>query len=128
MGQARFSDAADSGDVLAQRYSNPKGFPSRRLFLFLGILGLLWPAGGCDDDDEGIVVMTENVYYGFDTDPLLGAQNPGDIPVLVAQAFQQLLSTDFQERAQAIAGEIARKRPHLIGLQEVALIRIQSPG
>jgi endonuclease/exonuclease/phosphatase family metal-dependent hydrolase len=103
-------------------------FLDRRSFLLLALLTLLWPVGGCDADDDGIVVMTQNVYYGFDTDPLLSAQNPDDIPVLAAQAFQQLLSTDFPERARAIAGEIARKRPHLIGLQEVALLRIQSPG
>ena len=103
-------------------------FPARRSILALALLGLLVPLGGCDADDDGILVMTQNVYYGFDTDPLLAAQNPDDIPILVAQAFQQLLSTDFQERAEAIAGEIAQKRPHLIGLQEVALIRIQSPG
>lgn len=90
-----------------------------------------WAAmAGCGEDhvDGGLVVMTQNVYYGFDVDPLLGAQNPDDIPVLAAQAFQQLLATNFPERAEAMADEIARKKPHLIGLQEVALIRSQSPG
>lgn len=73
-------------------------------------------------------VMTRNIYLGFDVDVVLGAPNPADIPVLVAEAYQMLLSTDFPARAKAIAREIYKTRPHLIGLQEVATIRIQSPG
>jgi hypothetical protein len=103
-------------------------FFRRRFMILLAAIAFGLPVGGCDPDDEGLVVMTQNVYYGFDTDPLLAVQNPEDIPVLAAQAFEQLLSTNFPERAGAIADEIARKRPHLVGLQEVALIRIQSPG
>jgi endonuclease/exonuclease/phosphatase family metal-dependent hydrolase len=99
----------------------------------LGVVILIMfvaPGAGCGDDDEPLVVrtMTQNVYYGFDVGPLLSASNPEEIPVLAAQAFAQLVSTNFPERADAIADEIARKRPHLIGLQEVALIRVQSPG
>jgi endonuclease/exonuclease/phosphatase family metal-dependent hydrolase len=61
-------------------------------------------------------------------DAVLGAQSTEEVPVLVAQAFQTLLSTDFHERAQALADEIKHNRPHLIGLQEVSTIRTQSPG
>lgn len=39
-----------------------------------------------------------------------------------------LLATNFPERAGALADEIQRNRPHLVGLQEVSTIRIQSPG
>ncbi len=87
-------------------------------------------AAGCGEPAgrNGIVVMSQNVYFGFDTEPLLAAGSPEEIPILAAQAFQQLLATNFAERAEAIADEIARKRPHLVALQEVALIRIQSPG
>lgn len=84
--------------------------------------------GGSDPNGSPVVVMTQNVYYGFDVGPLLSSQNPEEIPVLAAQAFQQLVATNFPERAAAMAAEIDRKRPHLIGLQEVALIRTQSPG
>jgi len=89
-------------------------------------------AAGCDDGDgDGeapLAVMTLNVYYGFDVGPLLAAQTPEEVPALAAQAFQELLLTDFASRAEAMADVIARKRPHLIGLQEVALVRVQSPG
>ena len=79
-------------------------------------------------DVAPVVVMTQNVYYGFDVGPILGSQNPEEIPVLAAQAVQQLIASNFPERAEAMAAEIDRKRPQLIGLQEVALFRVQSPG
>ncbi len=97
-----------------------------------GALILCLVAAGCDDDHggaaEGVKVVTWNVNYGFEVEPLLEAGSPEEIPLLAAQAFQQLLSTDFPERAGAIADRIAAQRPHLVGLQEVALIRLQSPG
>jgi endonuclease/exonuclease/phosphatase family metal-dependent hydrolase len=91
---------------------------------------LLGSVGACHRTrwETPIKVMTQNVYYGFDVDPLLSATDPADIPVLAAQAFAQLNATNFPERAAAMADEIARKGPDLIALQEVALIRIQSPG
>jgi len=94
----------------------------------LAFLVVAWPSLGCNGEGGDPRVMTQNLYFGFDTGPLLSAASPEDIPVLAAQAFAQLLSTDFSERAGAIADEIARQKPHLIGLQEVALFRIQSPG
>jgi hypothetical protein len=102
---------------------------SRRALAMGALLTVL--TSGCRDDRtpvQGIRVMTQNVYYGFDVGPLMASENPEEIPLLAAQAFQELLSTRFDERAEAIADQIEREQPHLIGLQEVALIRIQSPG
>lgn len=73
-------------------------------------------------------VMTRNIYIGADVDVVLSAQDPTQIPVLAAQAFQELISTNFPERAIALAKEIAITKPDLIGLQEVNIIRLQSPG
>jgi endonuclease/exonuclease/phosphatase family metal-dependent hydrolase len=77
---------------------------------------------------DGVIVMTRNVYVGANVDVVLAAPSPEQVPILVAQAFQQLLSTNFPERAKALAKEIAATRPHLVGLQEISLIRTQSPG
>lgn len=77
---------------------------------------------------EKLKVMTWNVYVGTDVDKVLAAQTPEEIPALVAEAFQTLLATNFPERADFMAQSIARMRPHLIGLQEISTIRIQSPG
>ena len=72
-------------------------------------------------------VMTRNVYVGADLDTIFKV-DPSMIPQVTPWIFQMLLSTDFSERAQALADEVALGRPHLIGLQEISLIRIQSPG
>jgi endonuclease/exonuclease/phosphatase family metal-dependent hydrolase len=99
----------------------------RRLIL---ALTLMVAAAGCDESagESGLKVMTWNAYYGFDVGPLLSATDPAEIPVLAAQAFAQLQATKLPERAAAFADRVAAGRPHLVGLQEVALIRLQSPG
>jgi hypothetical protein len=79
-------------------------------------------------DQSSITVMTRNVYVGTDVDRIIEAEDPRDIPILVAEAFQTLLATNFPERAEAFAQEILETDPHLIGLQEISLIRHQSPG
>ncbi len=90
--------------------------------------GILVAMGGCEGSGVGFTVMTQNVYYGFDVGPLMSASSPEEIPLLAAQAYQALVATNFAERADALADEIGRKRPALVALQEVALIRVQSPG
>jgi hypothetical protein len=77
---------------------------------------------------SGITVMTRNVYVGADVDIVIGAEDPNDIPVLVAQAYQELWATNFPLRAELLADEIASTRPHVVGLQEISHIRIQDPG
>jgi len=73
-------------------------------------------------------VMTRNVYVGADVDKIMMAEDPNQIPLLVTEVFQSVLATNFPERAEALAKEILIKQPHLIGLQEVSLFRLQSPG
>ncbi len=42
--------------------------------------------------------------------------------------FETVKATNFPERAEAIADIVQRNRPHVIGLQEVSLIRSQTPA
>ena len=87
------------------------------------------PALAGDGPSQGkgqpIRVMTRNLYIGVDTDRIL---EPGDILLLAAEAYQVILQTNFPERAEALADEIAREKPDLIGIQEASLIRLQSPS
>jgi endonuclease/exonuclease/phosphatase family metal-dependent hydrolase len=64
--------------------------------------------------------MSRNLYLGTTLDPIVGAQDPNQIPFLVGEAWEAILDSDFEARADAIAEEIQRTRPDVIGLQEVA--------
>ncbi len=79
-------------------------------------------------NSEPITVMTRNIYVGADVDAILQAEDPNQVPLIVAQVFQSMIATNFSERAEALAKEISKNQPDLIGLQEVSLIRMQSPG
>jgi len=72
-------------------------------------------------------VMTRNIYVGASIFRILDAE-PEEIPFVVTAMMQTVFDTNFPERAEALADEIKKARPHLIGLQEVSLLRVQSPG
>ncbi len=80
------------------------------------------PAGARD-----ITVMTQNLYVGADVDAVIQALQSPDPSVGLAAllfAIQTVGKTDYPARAAAIADEIARARPHAVGLQEVSQIDI----
>ena len=75
----------------------------------------------------GVTVMTQNLYVGADVDRViraLGTPDPGDDFPALLFAIETLSKTAFPARAEAIADEIARARPHAVGLQEVSQINI----
>ena len=77
-----------------------------------------------------ITVMTRNLYVGADVDAVIGAlvtPDPADDQAALVAAIATLEETDFPARAAAIAGEIARTRPHVVGLQEVSTVDISLP-
>lgn len=77
--------------------------------------------------NPGLTVMTWNVYYGTDPTPLILAPAES-VPAVAARVWALVQQTNFRQRAGALAREIAANRPELVGLQEAALYRIQSPG
>ena len=105
--------------------ADPTSPPADRTTVSHGQAVLSAPANG--PQASGLTVMTWNVYYGTDPMPVLLAP-PESVPFVAARAWALARQTDFPERAGAIARAIAVRRPHLIGLQEAALWRIQSPG
>lgn len=76
-----------------------------------------------NDGDRSVGVMTMNMYVGADTNALLSAQTPDGLALAVTTAYQNILKTKPSERIAAMAREIARHDPDLVGLQEVALLR-----
>ena len=75
----------------------------------------------------GVTVLTWNVYYGTDPTPLL--TTPADqVPFVAASVWALAQQTNFPARAGALARAIAARRPHLVGVEEAAIYRLQHPG
>jgi len=79
---------------------------------------------------ESLKVMSRNVYLGGDISPILSVDfgDPAAVAAVAGQIWASVQATAFQERAQALAAEIARARPHVVGLQEVARFVVTAPG
>jgi endonuclease/exonuclease/phosphatase family metal-dependent hydrolase len=80
------------------------------------------------EGDRGITVMTRNLYLGTDLSPAIVAPNTSELIKAVIRISAEFQATNFSERAQALADEIATKQPDLIGLQEAVLLRSQYPA
>ena len=75
-----------------------------------------------------LTVMTRNLFLGADLSPAIGATT---IPAAVDGSGvirNELVRTKFPERAKPLAREIKRSKADLVGLQEVALWRTQTPS
>ena len=79
-------------------------------------------------ENQPLTVMTYNVYVGSSAEPLLGVENLLQVPTEVAKMYNNVIASDFPSRAQGIVKSIKTHHPHIIGLQEISLIRRQSPG
>ena len=80
-----------------------------------------------DRGDRSISVLSWNVYVGADVDAIILAladENPAnDLDALLA-GLAELEATDFLARAEAIVDEIAARRPHAVGLQEITVFDV----
>ena len=89
------------------------------------------PAAAATDDPAGraaVTVMTRNVYLGGNLAVLAAASTPQAFIDGATALFASVQATDFNQRAEALADEIAATQPDLIGLQEVALWRSAYPS
>ncbi len=111
---------------------SPAG-PSRRLIVAAtAVLLTLAPVVAAPSAQAGsaaseraerqFVVMTQNLYLGANLQPLFGKSGL-DLIRTAAATYAHVVQTDFPDRAQAIAKEIAAKRPEVVGLQEVYLFK-----
>ena len=95
------------------------------LSLFAG--SALAGPNGQETDVYKLKVMTQNLYVGADVFRIFEGAPCGPFQS-VYQIFETVQATNFPERAEAIADIVMREKPHVIGLQEVSLIRTQSPA
>lgn len=89
------------------------------------------PALKADAPPGSISILSWNVYVGTDVDAIILAladDDPtNDMPILLAQ-LDTLFLTDWSVRAGAIADEIAARRPHAVGLQEISTFDLSAAG
>ncbi len=86
--------------------------------LIVILLGLVQPVAAAD-----ITVMTQNQYLGADLTPLFTASSPAMFNEAAVTVLQQVAANLPAERTQALAAEIAKAGPALVGLQEVDLFQ-----
>ena len=92
------------------------------LSLTLGVAAVTAAAPPAHAADNDLKVMVRNVYLGADLIPL--ATTPADkFEEAAASRFQTVLRNDFATRGKAIAAEITKHKPDVIGVQEAAVWR-----
>ncbi len=79
---------------------------------------------------EPFKVYSQNVYLGGDTDPIFSLDF-SNIPAVIGATntfWNQVRASRIPERAASIVDEIAAKRPHLVGLEEVFQFAVLDMG
>jgi endonuclease/exonuclease/phosphatase family metal-dependent hydrolase len=87
------------------------------------LLGLTSPSPGSAASEPTVTVVTQNLFIGADLSPILAAP---DIPAALAaagQVFAAVQASHPATRMAAVADEVAKRPPDLVGLQEATLWR-----
>jgi hypothetical protein len=84
---------------------------------------LMLSGSGSSAADErntpSLSVMSRNQYFGTDLAPVATAPDVSSFLDAARAALAEIAANDFPARAEALAREIAERRPHIVALQEV---------
>jgi hypothetical protein len=92
------------------------------------ICAIFVPIVSADSTDSGIFqqvkALSYNIYVGADIFAVIDPPPTDllDLLLRVRNGFDMTLETNFPARADAIANQIARLKPDIIGLQEVSFV------
>ena len=75
-----------------------------------------------------VTVMTRNVFLGADLIPIAVAPPGAQFEKAAGDLLREVDATDPNARMKLIAREIAKAKPHLVGLQEVSIWRTGPKG
>jgi endonuclease/exonuclease/phosphatase family protein len=100
----------------------------RRVLILVAAAAALGPAAEARAAAPTITVMTRNLFLGADLSPAINAPGIAQAIDGAGAVWNELQSTKFAERAVPLAREIKRSNADLVGLQEVALWRKQTPS
>jgi endonuclease/exonuclease/phosphatase family metal-dependent hydrolase len=87
------------------------------------VLSSIGAARAADPGSVTIRVMTQNLSSGTDFSDLIGATSLPGFLAAVTATYNTIQASNPAERAAAVAREIARERPDIVGLQEVTILR-----
>jgi endonuclease/exonuclease/phosphatase family metal-dependent hydrolase len=100
-----------------------------RLFAVAAAVALAIPAvADARSRAPEITVMTRNVFLGADLAPAINAPTITQAIDGAGVIWNEMQSTRFADRARPLAREIKGSKADLVGLQEVALWRKQTPS
>jgi endonuclease/exonuclease/phosphatase family metal-dependent hydrolase len=104
------------------------GLASSTIVLAMSVIGLPGVAQADSGNQLQITAMTYNLFQGTELTEASSATTPAQFLAAVAADYGEVQTTDFPQRAQAIAAEAQSAAPDLIGLQEAALWQTGAPS
>jgi hypothetical protein len=90
--------------------------------LLLAVVLMLSGSGSSAADERNtpsLSVMSRNQYFGTNLAPVATAPDVPSFLDAARAALAEIAANDFPARAEALAREIAERRPHIVALQEV---------
>src|SRR3954470_7625478 len=91
--------------------------------LLVALSALVVAPAAASAKKQDLKVMTRNVYLGADLIPLASAPDRATFEQNAAERFKTVAKNDFPTRAKALAKEIAKNKPDIIGVQEATVWR-----
>jgi endonuclease/exonuclease/phosphatase family metal-dependent hydrolase len=82
---------------------------------------------GAKKPKDRVTLMTRNLYLGSDLTGIFTTTTSQQVADEAGEILNDIRANNFPLRALALANEIRKRKPDLVGLQEVSLVQTQAP-